>query len=749
MATFLRSISQQFSKTAFLILLILGVFQPSGAAQAKWVTAFYPGYQQNLMPPESIDFSVLTHLVVGMVFPKEDGTLDYLFMADDVAGEAFAKNLVERAHSKGKKALMMLGGAGANKFPQAMSDQNRSRFVQEVVTNAKRLGFDGIDLDFEDCLEVMADDDPWCPKAVKGPVYNYGLALKFIKQFRNAWPRGIITYDAFWKNRNFPDDVHPDLIEIAKSVHQFNLMTYGMADSWDGWKSWHSSALFDDQPSYPSSIKSTVDIYLNKGAPANKIGIGIGAYGSCWGAPVTGPRQDPQGSGVIASDNDMSYANILSRYYKTPNYHYDMEAEAPFLSYSKPYGDNSCTFISYEDRRSIAAKGAYVRAQGLGGAILWTLPEAYRLGATKPNDLLYSIRDAFRTKPVWNRKPTAALVVDLKSGNTPLPVNFNASQSYDPDGDKLTFDWDFGDGHTGQGQEIHHDFANASNAIQSFTVVLTVSDGELTAQTIQIIKVDPPGVVTLMPPRNLQAKTVGQNVRLKWEDKSYNEDAFSIERAPWGTLTFKQVGLVAADSTSHVDIPPAGHYAYRVRAYKSSANKYSSPSNRVEVVATGLPLADLVLYRDGKIPDGWQADAWNYCNNWDLLDTLNVYPGHTYSYRFTESCVWGGAGFMLTDPDAEKFLDQEAYGKLSFDINAGDNVDALQHVYVLLANDSLVPKLSNYLPLNPQPNTWIHVEIPMSDLNSKHLPYRFVFFQTDTDESIVFNLDNVLLSNAP
>lgn len=48
----------------------------------------------------------------------------------------------------------------------------------------------------------------------------------------------------------------------------------------------------------------------------------------------------------------------------------------PYLTLS---GSNAqgCTFVTYEDATSLAAKNAWVKAQGLGGVIIWTISEGY------------------------------------------------------------------------------------------------------------------------------------------------------------------------------------------------------------------------------------------------------------------------------------------------------------------------------------------------------------------------------------
>src|SRR5262249_26991421 len=57
------------------------------------------------------------------------------------------------------------------------------------------------------------------------------------------------------------------------------------------------------------------------------------------------------------------------------------------------------------------------------------------------------------------------------------PIAFDGIGSSDPDGDALTYAWDFGDGATGTGPTPTH----AYTSLGSHTGTLVVSDGELTS----------------------------------------------------------------------------------------------------------------------------------------------------------------------------------------------------------------------------------------------------------------------------
>ena len=73
----------------------------------------------------------------------------------------------------------------------------------------------------------------------------------------------------------------------------------------------------------------------------------------------------------------MSYANIMSTYFDATKRVWDDLAKVPYLSFTTAKGPQQCNFVSYDDEQSIAGKGAWVKANGLGGAIIWTIGEGH------------------------------------------------------------------------------------------------------------------------------------------------------------------------------------------------------------------------------------------------------------------------------------------------------------------------------------------------------------------------------------
>ena len=91
-----------------------------------------------------------------------------------------------------------------------------------------------------------------------------------------------------------------------------------------------------------------------------------------------------------------------------------------------------------------------------------------------------------------NEQPLASLESTYGGQGQIIKVNslafFDGGASSDPDGDVLTFSWDFGDGNTGEGIRPNHFYDNTGN----YTVTLVVSDnGNLssTSQTWVLVQI--------------------------------------------------------------------------------------------------------------------------------------------------------------------------------------------------------------------------------------------------------------------
>jgi chitinase len=131
--------------------------------------------------------------------------------------------------------------------------------------------------------------------------------------------------------------------------------------------------------STPIAIDDTLARYAAAGIPKSKLGVGTAFYAICYTGGITGSRQPTNGTTqmIVGGDNDYP----LSAFFASgstfdaradANRKRDTTAAEPYLSLTSPVTDAHCgaatQYISYEDETSIAAKGAFSRANGYGGS---------------------------------------------------------------------------------------------------------------------------------------------------------------------------------------------------------------------------------------------------------------------------------------------------------------------------------------------------------------------------------------------
>ncbi len=375
-----------FIKSIFMLVATLAV--PAGVLaddtilansfEKPWVSGYYVGYQRDLYPIADVDFSVVTHLVVGRITPNTDGTLDTHFDIDETSGPVWARQVAVAAHAGGAKAILMVGGAGEYAgWLGAASAANRARFVTNLLAAMDDLGYDGLDLDWEPL-----------------PTSDQANFRALAQALRDARPDILLSVPLGWINANFASPADPFYGTLVPLFDQINVMSYDMAGGWDGWRSWHGSALAGATDNTPTSVETSVDYYRRAGVPRARLGIGIPFYGTCW-QNVNAPRQS--GGTVVASDNALSYTNIVHNYSSIVARQWDAVAMVPWLGSSTRFGPAQCNFLSYDDEQSIAAKGAYARRQGLGGTIIWTISQGHLPDrpAGQRDPLLQAIKAAF------------------------------------------------------------------------------------------------------------------------------------------------------------------------------------------------------------------------------------------------------------------------------------------------------------------------------------------------------------------
>lgn len=103
-----------------------------------------------------------------------------------------------------------------------------------------------------------------------------------------------------------------------------------------------------------------------------------------------------------------------------------------------------------------------------------------------------------------NSKPISKPKANILYGASPLTIQFNANESFDPNGDPISYIWDFGDGNTSDQSGPEHIYI--ADDTKSFIVSLTVTDSEGLASTETLLV----SVNNTPPTVNISSFTDGQ-----------------------------------------------------------------------------------------------------------------------------------------------------------------------------------------------------------------------------------------------
>lgn len=364
-------------------------------AHAIWVSGYYPGWTQSRLKPSDIDFSAITHLMHFSVIPKSDGSLD-----TSANGLTNVSQVVSAAHGAGKKIILVVGGANSRSaFSAATTDTNRPRLVSALVNFVKSNGYDGVDVDWE--------------PTPSGDKARYDAFIRDLRAALNAQvPGGLLTAAVYDNNEG-----RAIVQGLTDQFDQINMMTYIMSGSWTG-QTWHNSPLYSNSGNLPS-IDADVTSFTGAGIPKAKLGIGAEFVGFVWNG-ANAPKQSFSGS----IDSEVPYYTIMSQYYQPQYYHFDSEAQVPYLSIGS---GSSGKFISYEDEQSLTKKVEYIKTKGLGGLIIWELSQGWITGnpAGQRDPLLQAVKAAVggQTGPSPTSPPTASPT----TGPTTIPTGPSCS----------------------------------------------------------------------------------------------------------------------------------------------------------------------------------------------------------------------------------------------------------------------------------------------------------------------------------
>ena len=257
------------------------------------------------------------------------------------------------------------------------------------------------------------------------------------------------------------------------------LMTYDFYGAFSLTSLGHQTALYAPSwdPSDNFNVSKGVEAVLNAGLSPGKLVVGTAMYGRGWTGVSGwsgGDHLSGTASGAVAGTWEagvVDYRDIVGRLASGEyEYHYDNTAQGPYI-FNPTNGD----LITYDDATSVAAKGAFVRSNGLAGLFAWEID-------ADNGDILNAMHESLgHGGGINNRAPVASAGAD-QTVDAAAAVTLDGSSSYDLDGDALSYSWLQTNGPAVQLQgaagAVASFVAPDVTADTLFTFQLTVTDAE-------------------------------------------------------------------------------------------------------------------------------------------------------------------------------------------------------------------------------------------------------------------------------
>lgn len=133
-----------------------------------------------------------------------------------------------------------------------------------------------------------------------------------------------------------------------------------------------------------------------------------------------------------------------------------------------------------------------------------------------------------------NRPPVAVVSLSRDSGRAPLHVNFDASRSVDPDGDPLSFRWDFGDGTASVGVSVDKSYPAG---VHYATLTVTDARGASSrAERIRIVSGNEAPAAIIQEPNPSRRYHEGEIIVFEGIAVDPEEGLLPCERLTWNVI---------------------------------------------------------------------------------------------------------------------------------------------------------------------------------------------------------------------
>ncbi|XP_040851849.1 chitinase-3-like protein 1 isoform X1 [Ochotona curzoniae] len=287
------------------------------------------------------------------------------------------------------KTLLSVGGwnFGSQRFSKiASKSKNRRQFIRSVAPFLRAHGFDGLDLAW---LYPSRRDRGHLTKLIKE------MKAEFAREAQGGADELLLS--AAVSAGKVALDSGYDIAQISRHLDFISLMTYDFHGAWRG-TTGHHSPLFrgqeDASPDRFSNADYTVGYVMRRGVPANKLLLGIPAFGKSFtlassetgvGVPILGPGLPGR---FTKEEGILAYYEICD-FLQGATVH-------RLLGQQVPYATKGNQWVGYDDLESVRQKVQYLKSRQLAGAMVWALDLDDFRGSFCGQNLRFPLTNAIR-----------------------------------------------------------------------------------------------------------------------------------------------------------------------------------------------------------------------------------------------------------------------------------------------------------------------------------------------------------------
>ncbi|MEA3372415.1 MAG: PKD domain-containing protein [Campylobacterota bacterium] len=232
----------------------------------------------------------------------------------------------------------------------------------------------------------------------------------------------------------------------------------------------------------------------------------------------------------------------------------------------------------------------------------------------------------------FNTLPVSEFIATPVSGVKPLEVSFDASGSYDSDGELVEYNWDFGDNSTGTGVTTSHIYQSNGD----FTATLTVIDNEGASNSsttlIEVINEAPTAILEATPQTGPVPLNVNFNAAASYDNDGeivqYNWLFGDGETATGAAAT--HIYQSSGAFTAKLTVTDDGGATDEATVLITATNIAPEASFSATPTSGDIPLSVEVDAGTSSDPDG-SIELYN----WDFGDGTTSVEGVTASHTYT------------------------------------------------------------------------------------------------------------------